>query len=133
MMNMKVVITVKQHNLQTNEDILLCDQLCDVEVKENTLSFSYKEKAPLSGNVNIKADSKGCTIIRKEAGTTTIKLVEKKKTKGIVESIYGILEMDLYTRRYFKKEEIIAIEYDILNGIEILESYRLMIKMKKVV
>ena len=49
----------------------------------------------------------------------------------MVESIYGILEIDLYTRRYLKKDIVIAVEYDILNGDEILESYRLMIKMKK--
>lgn len=128
--DMKVYIQVKQNNLQTKEEIILCDQICDLELKDDFYSFSYKEKSPLKGQVEMKGNSNGCTIIRKAEGSTHLNLKHQKQTKGMVESIYGILEIDLYTRRYLKKDNVIAIEYDVLNGKDILESYRLMIKMK---
>ena len=131
MENMKVNIQVKQKNLQTNQESILCDQICDLELKDDTYSFSYNEKRPLNGHVTMYGNMQGCTILRKAEGTTSLNLKHEKQTKGMVESIYGILEIDLYTRRYLKKDNVIAVEYDILNGKEVLESYRLMIKMKK--
>ena len=125
-------IEVKQKNLQTNHEQMLCDQICDLELKDDHYLFTYKEKRPLEGHVTMQGDSNGCSIIRKAEGTTRLNLKHQKQTKGIVESIYGILEIDLYTRRYFKKDNVIAVEYDILNDGDILESYRLMIKIRKI-
>lgn len=129
--DMKTRITIKQKNLQTKKEQTLCDQVCDLNFNENEYSFSYKEKAPLNGSVTMKGDLNGCSILRKAEGSTILNLIEKKKTKGIVESIYGILEIDLYTHHYYKKDELIAIEYDVLNGNEVVENYRLMVKFKK--
>lgn len=131
MYGMKVNIEVKQKNLQTNQESILCDQICDLELNDDNYTFSYKEKRPLNGHVTMHGNMQGCTINRKAEGTTNLILKHQKQTKGMVESIYGILEIDLYTRRYLKKDNVIAVEYDILNGDEVLESYRLMIKMKK--
>lgn len=124
-------IQVKQKNLQTNQELILCDQICDLELKDDSYSFSYNEKRPLNGKVTMQGNLNGCTIIRKAEGTTHLNLKHQKQTKGMVESIYGILEIDLFTHRYLKKDNVIAVEYDILNDKEVLESYRLMIKMKK--
>lgn len=131
MYGMKVNIEVKQKNLQTNQEVILCDQICDLELNDDNYSFSYREKRPLNGHVTMHGNMHGCTIHRKAEGTTQLILKHQKQTKGMVESIYGILEIDLYTRRYLKKDNVIAVEYDILNNDEVLESYRLMIKMKK--
>ncbi len=125
-------IEVKQKNLQTNHEQTLCDQICDLELKDNHYSFTYKEKRPLEGHVTMQGDLNGCSIIRKAEGTTHLNLMHQKQTKGIVESIYGILEIDLFTHRYFKKDNVIAVEYDILNDQEVIESYRLMIKIRKI-
>ena len=131
MESMKVNVQVKQKNLQTNEENTLCDQICDVALNDDSYSFSYNEKRPLNGFVTMNGNTHGCTITRKAEGTIHLNLQHQKQTKGMVESIYGILEIDLFTHRYLKKDNVVAVEYDILNGREVLESYRLMIKMKK--
>ena len=58
---------------------------------------------------------------------------KEKKTQGSVESEYGRFDVDIYTRHYIQKKEIIALEYDVMNGDDVIESYRLMVKFKKVV
>lgn len=130
---MKHVISIKQKNLKTGEEHLLCDQICDLTKNQKDYSFSYHELKPFDGKVEIKGNEKGCTIFRNAENKSTLHFMEKKKTKGMIESVYGIFEVDLFTRHYILKDEIIALEYDVLNQDEVLESYRMMVKIKKVV
>ncbi len=48
-------------------------------------------------------------------------------------SAYGTFEIDLKTRSYHFHESVLALEYDVMNGEECVESFRLMTKMKKMV
>ena len=131
--DMKTLVMIKQKNLKENIEQILCNQVCDVTFNENECIFNYKENKPYNGTTTISAKENECTIKRIAENSTTLHLIENKKTKGIVESIYGTFNIDVHTNKYFKKEELIALEYDILNQNEILDSYRLMIKFKKLV
>lgn len=130
---MKHVISVKQKNLKTQEEHLLCDQLCDLEKTHTDFCFSYRELPPFGGSVEVKANKKGCTILRSCENNTKLHFQKEKKTKGIVESEYGRFDVDIYTHHYILKEEIMALEYDVMSGDDVIESYRLMVKIKKVV
>ena len=131
--NMKTVITVKQKNLRENTEQLLCDQICEYQLQNEQYSFSYQEKKPFNGKVTIKGNQHEMSILRIAENKTFLRFKEHEITHGLVESIYGNIELEVKTRHYFKKDELIALEYDILNQGEILESYRLMIKIKRVV
>ena len=133
MICMKALIKITQKNIKENIEQVLCNQVCDVEINGDKVFFKYKENAPFNGSASISASNKGCIIKRIAENTTTLELIENKKTKGLVGSVYGTFDVDIMTHKYFKKEELIAVEYDILNQGEIIDSYRLMIKIKKMV
>ena len=44
-----------------------------------------------------------------------------------------MMEIDLYTRHYDQKKESIVLIYDVMHEEEVIESYRMSIKIKKVV
>ena len=129
---MKAIVKITQKNLRENSELILCDSVCELDIHENTYSFHYNEKKPLDGKVMMKGNNHGCSIYRKAEGTTTLVLEESKTTKGSVESIYGTFDLEIYTHQYIWKNELIAVKYDILNQGEIIESYRLMIKIKPI-
>ncbi|MGN1344464.1 MAG: DUF1934 family protein [Traorella sp.] len=126
---MKKRILIKQKDLKENQEQILCDQICQLEKNHDTYQFSYHEKKPYNGIVTIQGNNHEINIHRLAENKSSLHLISSQYTKGKVESIYGSFEIDLYTHHYFHKEELIAVEYDILNGKEILESYRLMIRI----
>lgn len=133
MILMKYKVSVKQKNLTTKEEVLLCDQILEAEKNVHDFHFSFEEKKPYMGTVEIKGDDKGCTIYRNCENRSTLDFVLKQKTKGLIESQYGILEIGLYTRHYDQKEEMITLIYDVMHESHVVESYRLSIKIRKVV
>ena len=132
MVNMKQIVQVKQKNITENIEQILFNDVVEINNHKNNIVFTYHERKPFNGVVTIEANMNGGTIKRIAENTTTLKLIENKKTKGIVESPYGTFDVDVFTKKYFIKDELIALEYDILNMNEIADSFRLMIKFKKI-
>lgn len=130
---MKHVITIKQKNLMTLEENLLCDEVCEIIQGGSGIEFEYHEKKPLNGKVKMSVTSKECLIQRIAESQSKLHLMEKKKTQGVVKSIYGEFEIELYTHIFHYNDKIIAIEYDVLNDSQVIERYRLMVKIKKMV
>lgn len=129
---MKSIVKVIQKDLNTNKENILCDQLCEIEESHNKLEFVYDEKKPFNGKVHIMADLDECVIERRAESSSYLKFQNQKKTVGKVMSSYGTFHVDLMTHHYFFKGNLIAIEYDVMNGHEVMESYRMMIKIKRV-
>ena len=132
MINMKQLVLVKQKNITENIEQILFNDAIEIKNNKSTISFTYHEKQPFNGVVNVEANMKGCKIKRISENTTTLNFIENKKTKGIVESQYGTFDVEIFTKKYFIKDELIALEYDILSGNEITDTFRLMIKFKKI-
>lgn len=130
---MKHVISIKQKNLKTQEEYLLCDQIVDVTHLNDGIEFEYLERKPFNGKVKMRVNRNSCEIQRVAQNKSTLILKEGEKTKGIVESEYGAFELDLFTNVFHMNDKIIAIEYDVCNEVEVIESYRLMAKIKNLV
>lgn len=132
MISMKQLVQVKQKNITENIEQILFNDIVEINKNKSNIIFTYHEKKPFNGVVTIDANMKGCKIKRIAENTTTLNFIENKKTKGIVESEYGTFDVDVFTKKYFIKDELIALEYDILNMNEVIDTYRLMIKLKKI-
>ncbi len=130
---MKVFVTIKQKNLTTSEEQTLCESVCEMTQTKESFEFTYHEEKPYDGTVKISGNSFSCQIHRTAENTSILKFSSQQKTKGRIQSAYGEFEVDIYTHVYHKKENILAIEYDILNGSEVLEKFRMMAKFKKLV
>lgn len=130
---MQYVITIKQKNMNTGEEQLLCDTICDIKNNSGEIVFEYQELPPYDGKVKITAGQKGCRIHRKAENESIMEFKINSITQGKVMSAYGTFEIDLKTRSYHFHESVLALEYDVMNGEECVESFRLMTKMKKMV
>ena len=133
MIFMKYKVLVKQKNLNTKEEALLCNEILELERNVYDFHFYFEEKKPFNGKVEIKGNESNCTISRNAENKSTLNFVLKQKTKGQIESEYGMMEIDLYTRHYDQKKESIVLIYDVMHEEEVIESYRMSIKIKKVV
>lgn len=128
---MKQKIIVKQKNKQTKEECLLADCIVDVIEENGKLQFVYHEKKPLNGNVHVTLSGERLTIERKAESQSTLVFEAKKQTKGQVESIYGVMELDLYTHVLGRLKDALALEYDVCSNGQVLESYRFVFRFKK--
>lgn len=128
---MKQKLIVKQKNKQTQEEVILADCLVNVEESELGCSFSYHEKKPLNGNVQVVMSDSELTIHRRGESQSSLIFRPKQKTIGRVESIYGVMELELYTHVLGRLKDAIALDYDVCSQGEVLESYRFVFRFSK--
>lgn len=130
---MKQKIIVKQKNKQTQEEVVLADCTTDLIETKGGCHFIYHEKQPLNGEVHVTLKNETLTIERKGESQSTLVFEAKKKTIGRVESIYGVMELDLYTHVLGRLKDAIALEYDVCSEGQVLESYRFIFRFKQLV
>ena len=105
--SMKKHIVVKQKHLYTEERNLMF---------EGQAFFS---------------DSDGCLRLSYTELMTRLTFQHKKQTTGSVLSEFGTIDIGVFTHKYIKRENIIAIEYDILSGDEVTDGYRILWILKE--
>lgn len=130
---MKQILIVKQKNLNSKEEFILCESNIEVENTNNQLRFTYKENKPFKGQVEVIATNEKCEIHRKAEAQSFLTFELDMETSGYIESEFGTFEVVIVTHKYLFSEKFIALEYEILNGSDSVESYRLLFKFKKVV
>ena len=81
--------------------------------------------------MTIEAKNDGLKIERKGELITQLSFEHNKTTTGSVMSEFGIFDIGVFTHKYIKKENIIAIEYDILSGDEVTDGYRILWVIKE--
>lgn len=123
-------LLVTQKNQQTQQEIKLAECQCEIQENDQEISFCYTEK-DLMGQVKVVLNEKECHIERQAQIVTCLHFIENQKTEGLVESEYGSFNVEIFTHKYRKWNEVIALEYDILNGDAVSDSFRLMFKFKK--
>lgn len=128
--DMKKYIVVKQKHLYTNERYLMYEGQAFFSNKDGCLSLSYKEKDS-DTKVTIEARNDGLKIKRKGELVTQLSFEHNKTTTGSVMSEFGMFDIGVFTHKYIKKENIIAIEYDILSGDEVTDGYRILWVIKE--
>lgn len=127
---MKKYVTVKQTNLYTKEKHVMYKGFVQYCEQLGSISMEYKE-ANQDVIVCIQAQEDALYITRKGEVETYLKLMPKEQTTGSIHSEFGILELDLYMHKYIKEKNIIAIEYDVLNGDEVSDGFRIMWVVKE--
>ncbi len=127
---MKRLLEVKQTQLEAKIRNILFRGYVEVPIIVDEITLKYLENDGIT-TVHLKADQHGLSIRRSGEMITSLVFQENKKTKGSVESKYGTISFDVFTHKYIKKENIIAVEYDILVNDEITDSFRLICTLKE--
>ena len=127
---MEKYIVVKQKHLYTNERYLMYEGQAFFSNKDGCLRLSYKEKDS-DTKVTINAKNDELMIERKGELITRLSFQYHETTTGSVMSEFGMFDIGVYTHKYIKKENIIAIEYDILSGDEVTDGYRIIWVIKE--
>lgn len=129
---MKKRITVKRKHRYTNERDILYQGVCDFHKKSDGITLQYREDDK-DASVQVEVFAYDNHIELKRRGETISHLCfEKgKNTKGTLTSQYGDLDIDLYTYQYIRKDQVITLEYDILNGEEVTGGYRIIWNIKE--
>lgn len=98
--------------------------------KEDILILEYVEKST-NAKVVVHASDEHMTIKREGDAITNLSFHAKQKTSGSVLSEFGTVEIEIFTHKYIKRENIIAIEYDILAGGEVTDGFRIIWTIKE--
>lgn len=127
---MKRLLEVKQTQLETKIRNILFRGYVDVPIIMDEITLEYLENDGKT-EVHLVADQDVMSIHRSGEMITNLVFQENKKTKGSIESEYGTISLDIFTHKYIKKENIIAVEYDVLVNDEITDSFRLICTLKE--
>lgn len=128
--NMKKHLIVKQKDRYTDEKNLMFDGYVDFMKKGSLISIEYVEKDQTT-TVKVKADDDELQLERKGEIQTQLLFRHKETTIGSVLSEFGTIELGIYTHKYIRKDNIIALEYDILSEGEVTDGYRILWILKE--
>lgn len=103
-------------SLQNKSDCLLVEYE-EVHSHTKVLLWAYDSHMELKRN-----DSEMCTALT---------FAPNKKTMGTITSMYGVIEVEIFTYKYIKKQDVIALEYDVLVKDEVSDGYAIIWNMKE--
>lgn len=130
--SMKKRITVKRMHRHTKERDILYQGLSDFEKKNDCIKLSYQEEnKEASVSVVVFAYQDHMELRRQGETSSSLCFIKGQRTKGVLSSPYSDIDIDLLTYQYICKENIITLEYDILNGEEVTGGYRIIWNIKE--
>ncbi|MGX8832983.1 DUF1934 domain-containing protein [Amedibacillus sp. YH-ame6] len=128
--NVKKQAIVKQKNLNTQDKSIMYKGTINYVHTNSCTSLSYLEYDD-SAEVNVEASENMLIIRRKSDVSSELCFVCNELTQGTLMTEFGIIEIEINTHKYIRKDKTIAIEYDILQNGMILESYRIIWDIKE--
>lgn len=130
--NMKKKVTVKRKHRYTQESDILYRGTGEYERKDGCIKLRYTEKnIPLDIQVEVDAFQDHIELKRSGETKSNLYFKEKETTKGVLSSTYGDMDIDLYTYRYIRKDNVITLEYDILSAGEVSGGYHIIWNIKE--
>ncbi len=123
--SMKKHIVVKQKHLYTGERNLMFEGKAFFSNTDGCIRLSYTE-GHSDTQVSVEAGEDELRITRDGEIITRLSFRHQLETTGSLLSEFGTIDIGVFTHKYIKKENIIAIEYDILSGGEITDGYRIL-------
>ena len=111
---MKKYVTVKQKHRLTKERNLLFQGSADIDKDAHCLCIKYMEQVSHT-HVDIYAYEQELKLCRIGEAKTRLHFITGKKTLCSIESEYGVIDLHIYTHKYIRKDNVIAIEYDIVH------------------
>jgi len=129
---MKKKITVKRKHRYTNERDVLFQGLSDFEKHQDCIKLIYQEKNnEAQVQVAVSAYKDHMEIHRQGETSSILMFEEGKRSKGVLTSPYGDMDIDLYTYRYIWKDTVITLEYDVMQGDAVIGGYRILWSIKE--
>lgn len=128
--DMRKLVTVKQSDLITNEKNILYKGYIELLNTMDGITLEYLENDK-STKVRITFDDEQMHLLRQGDMITDLCFREHEKTKGSITSSYGVMDLEVYTHKYIRKDSIIAIEYDILTNDEVVSKFRMICMLKE--
>ena len=127
---MKKEIKVTQKNRYSNDKQIIFHGFGKVLDNHDCITMEYIENNT-KASVMIEAYDTYCLLSRNGEVHTRLKFIKDETTTGYVESEFGLLELGIHTHKYYKLDEMIIVEYDILAGNEVSDGYRIIWKIKE--
>ena len=127
---MKKYAIVKQKHLYNGQRNVMYKGEIEVHNQPSFTSLCYIEYDG-STKVTVEANSSYLMIQRTGDVESTLKFVINQKTRGRIMTEFGLIELDIFTHKYIKKENSIAIEYDIMQNDVVIEGYRIIWNIKE--
>lgn len=127
---MKKEIKVTQKNRYSKDRQIIFHGYGNVVFHENSITIEYIEDNTMA-SVKVEANDEYCTLCRKGEIKTNLKFIKDETTTGYVESEFGTFELGIHTHKYYKLEDMVICEYDILTGDEVSDGYRIIWKIKE--
>lgn len=127
---MKNYAVVKQKHLYNGQKNVMYQGVVEVGRNGYCTSLDYQEYDGCT-SVHVEAHAQQLTIHRKGDVESILEYALHQKTKGKLMTEFGMIELELYTHKYIRKENIIAIEYDIMQNDEVIEGYRIIWNLKE--
>ncbi len=128
---MKQHISVKQKNKITQSENVMAEGPCEVSDDELITKVSYHELDAMKTKVELAFDADTLTLVRHGEVQTTLHFKAKTKTIGTVLSEFGEFQVEIYTHRYLIGKDTIALEYDVLSGDEVSDTFRILWKLRR--
>lgn len=123
---MKKKIIVKRKNMLTNASDILYKGNCNYEKQADGIKINYlEENKETSVQVEVYAGKQTLRLQRDGETQSTLYYEKGTWTKGSLSSVYGALEVDLFTTAYIVKDDVITLTYDIYSEKQKINSYRI--------
>lgn len=129
-MQMKAYMQAVQHSLTTKEKTVLYQGMIETQQSGAGQRFTYNEKGT-NAYVEVLAKETDLFIKRSSDVESTHCFRPFEETKGKIMSEFGLVEFELYTHKYIQSENIIFIEYDVMQNHEIIDRIRIVWEMKE--
>lgn len=128
---MKKKLTVKQKHRYTHQSNPLYSGKADFVKSKNATRISYIEDGSAC-KVMLEVNEQQAVLERIGNDLhTKLTFRNKERSDGFIATPYGTIDIQVYTYKYRKKDDVIAIEYDILVNEEVSDGYCMIWNMKE--
>ena len=126
---MKVKLILKRTHLYLDEKLILHNGEAFLKKEDNIMYIEYVEEDDVK--VEVKASEDELSILRNGEHRSELVFIPNKKTIGKIISEYGVLPLEIYTRKYIRNHNVVALEYDIIHDDDVVDSFRMIWNMKE--
>lgn len=128
---MKKSLIVRQSDKTSGHEHIMAEGLAEVEIIDGQTHVAYRENDEAKTAVNLVVNNENLILKREGEVQTELHFTAGKRSIGIIKSEYGSFEIELYTHKYIWNGDIIALEYDILSGNDVSDSFRVIWKLRR--
>ena len=127
---MKKKLHVKHKHRYNLEEAVLYNGEATFNIYDDYEELLYKEGD--GANVRVQLYEDFMKIIRNGEIVSNLKFINNEKTKNILTTPYGDLEIEIYTYTYERENSKIIVEYDVLSSNEEQDGYRIEFTLEEV-